>query len=122
MQQSCTYGSVRGAAGDRRPYRDESLASHRDGRGAPMARRDDREYRGMSAWEIHPCPASTCARRERPARPNGPPTIRCGGRSTSGDCLEPRAAATSSTDRRARRLQLELDISMRAHDHIGPDG
>ena len=22
MQQSCTYGSVRGAAGDRRPYRD----------------------------------------------------------------------------------------------------
>ena len=24
MQQSCTYGSVRGAAGDRRPYRDES--------------------------------------------------------------------------------------------------
>src|SRR5712664_562992 len=25
--------------------RGESLASHRDGRGAPMARRDDREYR-----------------------------------------------------------------------------
>jgi hypothetical protein len=25
MQQSCTYGSVRGAAGNRRPYRDESL-------------------------------------------------------------------------------------------------
>ena len=43
MQQSCTYGSVRGAMGDHRPYRDESLASHRDGRGAPPARRDDRE-------------------------------------------------------------------------------
>ena len=26
MQQSCTYGSVRGAAGDRRPYRDETCA------------------------------------------------------------------------------------------------
>ena len=25
MQQSCTYGSVRGAAGDRRPYRDEAI-------------------------------------------------------------------------------------------------
>ena len=24
MQQFCTYGSVRGAAGDRRPYRDET--------------------------------------------------------------------------------------------------
>jgi len=24
MQQHCTYGSVRGAPGDRRPYRDES--------------------------------------------------------------------------------------------------
>ena len=23
MQQSCTYGSVRGASGNRRPYRDE---------------------------------------------------------------------------------------------------
>ena len=31
MQQSCTYGSVRGAAGDRRPYRDETLAAF-DGR------------------------------------------------------------------------------------------
>ena len=31
MQQSCTYGSVRGAAGDRRPYRDETALgpSHR---------------------------------------------------------------------------------------------
>ena len=45
MQQSCTYGSVRGAAGDRRPYRDASGAWHRDGRGAAMARRDNREYR-----------------------------------------------------------------------------
>ena len=45
MQQFCTYGSVPGAARERRPYRDESLASHRDGRGASMARRDDREYR-----------------------------------------------------------------------------
>jgi len=27
MQQSCTYGSVRGAMGDHRPYRDESLAA-----------------------------------------------------------------------------------------------
>ena len=27
MQQSCTYGSVRGAAGDRRPYRDASAAA-----------------------------------------------------------------------------------------------
>ena len=45
MQQSCTYGSVRGAMGDHRPYRDESLAPHRVGRGAPPARRDDREYR-----------------------------------------------------------------------------
>ena len=27
MQQSCPYGSVRGAAGDRRPYRDESPAA-----------------------------------------------------------------------------------------------
>src|SRR5712691_1538372 len=45
----------RGARGDRRESlslrslrltaRGESLASHRDGRGAPMARRDDREYR-----------------------------------------------------------------------------
>ena len=25
MQQSCTYGSVRGAPGDRRPYRDKRL-------------------------------------------------------------------------------------------------
>jgi hypothetical protein len=25
MQQSCPYGSVRGAAGDRRPYRDEGV-------------------------------------------------------------------------------------------------
>src|ERR1044072_2563223 len=25
MQQSCTYGSVRGASGNRRPYRDKSL-------------------------------------------------------------------------------------------------
>ena len=24
MQQSCTYGSVRGALGNRRPYRDKS--------------------------------------------------------------------------------------------------
>jgi hypothetical protein len=24
MQQSCTYGSVRGASGNRRPYRDKS--------------------------------------------------------------------------------------------------
>ena len=31
MQQSCTYGSVRGAAGDRRPYRDASAAAF-DGR------------------------------------------------------------------------------------------
>ena len=34
MQQSCPYGSVRGAAGDRRPYRDESLAAF-DGRCIP---------------------------------------------------------------------------------------
>ena len=47
MQQSCTYGSVRGAAGDRRPYRDASLASHRLRRGAPLPRRDDREYRAV---------------------------------------------------------------------------
>jgi hypothetical protein len=45
MQQYCPYGSVRGATGNRRSYRDESLASHRDGRGAPIARRDDGEYR-----------------------------------------------------------------------------
>ncbi len=34
MQQSCTYGSVRGAMGDHRPYRDESLAAF-DGRCIP---------------------------------------------------------------------------------------
>jgi hypothetical protein len=29
MQQSCTYGSVRGASGNRRPYRDKiHLASY----------------------------------------------------------------------------------------------
>jgi hypothetical protein len=27
MQQYCPYGSVRGATGNRRPYRDESLAA-----------------------------------------------------------------------------------------------
>ena len=27
MQQSCTYGSVRGALGNRRPYRDRSRIS-----------------------------------------------------------------------------------------------
>ena len=34
MQQSCPYGSVRGAAGNRRPYRDESPAAF-DGRCSP---------------------------------------------------------------------------------------
>jgi hypothetical protein len=29
MQQSCTYGSVRGAVGDHRPYRDASRAGIR---------------------------------------------------------------------------------------------
>ena len=28
MQQFCTYGSVRGAPGNRRPYRDKSPSSH----------------------------------------------------------------------------------------------
>jgi len=32
MQQSCPYGSVRGAAGDRRPYRDEMLHGLREHR------------------------------------------------------------------------------------------
>ena len=27
MQQSCTYGSVRGASGNRRPYRDKTLSA-----------------------------------------------------------------------------------------------
>jgi hypothetical protein len=27
MQQSCTYGSVRGAPGNRRPYRDNSVTN-----------------------------------------------------------------------------------------------
>jgi hypothetical protein len=39
MQQSCTYGSVRGASGNRRPYRDKpsqlaNLATRR--RGTPL--------------------------------------------------------------------------------------
>jgi hypothetical protein len=36
MQQFCPYGSVRGATGDRRPYRDESLASHETGDASPV--------------------------------------------------------------------------------------
>src|SRR5437899_3684583 len=43
--------SLRSLRPQRLTARGESLASHRDGRGAPMARRDDREYREYVSGE-----------------------------------------------------------------------
>jgi len=43
MQQFCTYGSVRGALANRRPYRDRSTSFRRDAR-PPEKRRAQRRY------------------------------------------------------------------------------
>src|SRR5438876_10923202 len=45
--------------------RGESLASHRDGRGAPPARRDDREYREYLSEEQRSRPGAPTARTVR---------------------------------------------------------
>jgi hypothetical protein len=36
MQQSCTYGSVRGAPGNRRPYRDKRHSAADERRSTPI--------------------------------------------------------------------------------------
>ena len=45
MQQSCTYGSVRGASGNRRSYRDKTLSESFDE--APFDRAQDRQDERM---------------------------------------------------------------------------
>ena len=50
--------------------RGENLASHRDGRGAPRARRDDREYREYLREEQR-SPRGCIARRMQPAFHHG---------------------------------------------------
>jgi hypothetical protein len=58
MQQSCPYGSVRGAAGDRRPYRDKRL------HGLLEARRDSVN---LDPWSWGAPAVPDCISSSRPA-------------------------------------------------------
>jgi len=70
--------------------RAESLASHRDGRGASRARRDDREYREYLSEEQR-SPRGCIARRMQPDFPHGLLGLRDGPRRTIDFYREPMA-------------------------------
>ena len=72
MQQSCTYGSVRGALGNRRPYRDKTRA----GRVASAARQDARSGDAGDAGHLQGAATRQIGGRRR--NPSGSKGLRSG--------------------------------------------